>query len=297
MPEQNPNARQAELARIAARRKMMLDAEEEMRRKRAAEKKEFETRGEASFQDEIKAAAARAEEREEWRQDMHGKKNAERLEKIEADEREKERLAKEEIKKEFAAEQKKDMEELHDRTMKKKLEARGEAIDKEQKDAEKRADDSVGRERRDINAELERALSAIARATRKKEDEFAAGLERRRKMLQDSYEHAKQLLIREEEDARAQSPSSRETMNIGHERMQLESEHTRQLMRLDKELESETIKIKMERVSLEKEAAALAAQKRKKSDTEHVRHLLEARKKHDTSLEWIGLNDPEAEGK
>jgi len=293
----NPTDRQQELARIAARRKMMLDAEETMRKKKTEEKKEFESRGRSSFQDEVKAAAARGVEREEWRQEQHAKKREEHEEKLRLEELRKEELLKEEKKKEFAAEQRKDMETLHDMAVKKKLAARGEAIEKEERDTEKRAAESADREGHGIDVDLDRSLVSIAREMRKKEDQMNADLGRRRKMLEDSYLHAKHLLAQEEKRALSAGGMSREAMNIGHERMQLESEHKRQLMKLDKEQETGLLKMKQERESLEREAKTLARQKHAKVEKEHGSRVREAHQRHDTALEWIGLNDPEAEGK
>jgi len=275
----------------------MLDAEEGMRQKRIFEKKEFEKRAQSAFQDEIKAAAGRAAEREEWRQDMHARKAEEKAEKIKKEQLKKEEFLKEEKKKEFIEEQQKNMDALHALAIKKHMEERGKSIDKEHALRQRDVGQAASHEEQVIDMDLDRTLISIGRDMRKKEDALTADLGRRRKILEDSYEHAKSLLTQEEKRAGYSDSMSRETMNLGHERMQLESEHKRQLMRLDKEEETERLKQKQERESLEREAKAIALQKSLKAKTNHARLVREAQRKHDTAMEWIGLNDPEAEGK
>lgn len=275
----------------------MLDAEETMRLKRVSDKKEFESRAQSAFQDEIKAAAARATEREEWRQDMHARKQGEKEEKIKREQLKKEEFLKEEKKKEFIEEQQKNMDALHALAIKKHMEERSKSIDKQHADRRRDVGQAASHEEQVIDMDLDRTLISIGREMRKKEDKLSADLERRRNILESSYGHAKKLLAQEEKRAASPDPMSREEMNLGHERMQLESEHKRQLMRLDKEEESERLQLKQERESLEREAKALALQKSLKAKTNHARLVREAQKKHDTAMEWIGLNDPEAEGK
>lgn len=292
MAQQNPMDRQAEFERIAARRKAMLEAEDELRRKHASEKEDFAARGKAAFGEEVAAAKQRSEEREEWRQGQHAKKAEEKKQKEEMEEeRRREELKKEEREKQLA-EQKKDTELLHEMTVKKKLAERKKTIDKEGMDADKRARDIADREGRVTDEELQRQLVTIERDARKKQQQFDALVERRRKMLEESYLHAKQMLLREEARAVGQEKNA-----VGQQRMQLESEHKKQLMLLEKEIETNAVKAKQERAALEREAKEASAEKHGKIDLDHSRRVRESLQRHDSAIEWIGLFDPEKEGK
>lgn len=292
MADTNPNSRQKEFERIAARRKAMLEAEDELRRRHAAEKEEFTTRGKAAFGEEVAAAHERAVEREEWRQEQHVKKAEEKKEK----ERLQEERKREEIKKEereaFLAEQKKGTEMLHAATVEKKLAERKKTIEKEEMDSEKHAREIADREGRDADEELQRSLLAIERDARKKQQQFDATIDRRRKILEESYQHAKQALVREEQHAVGPAKNA-----AGQQRMQLESEHKKQLMMLDKEVETNLLKAKQEREALQREAREASAKKHGKISLDHDRRVQESLRRRDTALEWIGLFDPEKEGK
>lgn len=292
MPGQNPMDRQAEFERIAARRKAMLEAEDEIRRKRAAQKEEFASRGKAAFGEEVAAARQRSEEREEWRQDQHAKKAEEKKEKARLEEERKRAESKKEENEALLAEQKKNTELLHATTVKKKLAERRKSIDKEEMDGEKRARDIADREGRVADEELQRSLQAIERDMRKKQQQSAAMIDRRRKMLEESYAHAKQMLLHEE-----QRGSQSERLAAGKQLMQLESEHKKQLMMLDKETELNAVKEKQEREALVREAREAAAEKAGKIKLDHNRRVQESLRRHDSAIEWIGLFDPEKEGK
>lgn len=293
MPEQSPSERQKEFERIAARRKAMLDAEEALRAKRASEKESFVERGHAAYQEEIAAAQQRSEEREEWRQERHQKIAAEKVEKERKETERRELAAQEEKKAAFQAEQKKQMEEFHDAAVQKRLAASRKSIEQEEHEAEKHIEELTGRDGRALDEELRRTLTAISRDMQKKEQQFAADIARRRKMLEDSFDHAKRALAHQEQHA----TSEREKLAAGHERMQLISEHNHQLLRLEKEEEAHALKIKQERTSLENEARTKASQKQHLVRDEHDRRLREALQRKDTALEWIGMNDPNEKGK
>lgn len=292
MAQQNPMDRQAEFERIAARRKAMLEAEDELRRKHAAEKEEFASRGKAAFAEEVSAARQRSEEREEWRQDQHVKKAEEKKEKQRLEEEQKSEELKKEEHEKFLAKQKEDTDILHATTVKKKLAERKKSIDKEGLDADKKARDIADREGRVADEELQRQLVTIERDARKKQQQFDALIERRRKMLEESYVHAKQMLLREEAHAVGQQKNA-----VGQQRMQLESEHKKQLMLLDKEVETNAVKAKQERAALEREAKEASAEKHGKINLDQSRRVRESLQRHDSAIEWIGLFDPEKEGK
>ncbi len=292
MPNANPLDRQAEFERIAARRKAMLEAEDELRRKHAAEKGEFASRGKAAFAEEVAAAKERSEQREEWRQDQHVKKAEQKQEKERMEEeRKREALMKEEKEKQLA-EQKKDTELLHETTVKKKFDERKKTIDKEGADADKRARDIADREGRVADEELQRQLVTIERDVRKKQQQFDALIERRRKMLEESYAHAKRMILQQEQYAAGQEKNA-----VGQQRMQLESEHKKQIMLLDKEVETNAVKARQERAALEREAREASAEKHGKISLDHDRRVRESLQRHDSAIEWIGLFDPEKEGK
>lgn len=284
--------RQAEFERIAARRKAMLEAEDELRQKHAAEKDEFASRGKAAFGEEVAAARQRSEEREEWRQDQHVKKAEEKKEKERLEEERKRAELKQEEHEKFLAEQKKDTELLHATTVKKKLAERKKTIDKEGMVGEKRARDIADREGRVADEELQRQLVTIERDARKKQQQFDALIERRRKMLEESYTHAKQMLLREEQHALGLQKNA-----VGQQRMQLESEHKKQLIMLDKEVETNAVKAKQERAALEREARDESTERKGKIQLDQNRRVRETTQRHDSAIEWIGLFDPEKEGK
>lgn len=287
----NPQDRQAEFERIAARRKAMLDAEDELRKRKADEKQAFARRGQEAFRQEVDAARERAEGREEWRQGQHEKRAEEKRQKQLAEEAVRQEQIKKEQKEQELAGQRAMMDQLHERAVRQRREERKESIEKEVTDQRKRADDLSERQGREADERLQRALAAIARDTRRKEDQARADIERRRKALEGSFEHAKQTLQHAERTATV----PRVKLEAGHQLMQLQSEHRHQLLRLDKELEAVTLKAKQEREALEREAREAAAKDHAKIRTEHDRRVRESLQRGQTALEAIGFEGPDGE--
>ena len=272
---QTPEERRKTFEGLAARRQQMLTDEREKQAMRERDAEALTARQKAASLEEQRKATERGEEREEWRQEQHSKK-----EEMLADARRaaEERVRQEEKKlKEEAedAERTKRMRALHDRAVTQKVAARKMQAEHIEEDTAKQVADGLERDLRDADRLLERTQEHLVQDRRKKIAVLEDSSLRQQKAMAERYAVRKK-------DAEADT-----SLRGGATVFQLTAEYKRGVMTLQERTAEERAKIESEYVRLKDEAIAQAEQKKARLRALADQRLREAKTRHENADDWI----------
>lgn len=180
--------RRAEWDRISVQRQAMIDAEKEKAATREQANRDEAARGRSAFLEEATKITKDAIEREEWRQGQHQKRREEeetrRLKVL----REEEEKKKKEQREQEEKERKEYLDNLHEASVKKRVDAKKASINNETEKQVRAADDIAIRDSGTLDAETARALKHVEGDTKKKSDAARADSERRKALASNKLE-------------------------------------------------------------------------------------------------------------
>lgn len=271
---QTPEERRKTFEALSAKRQEMLARERERIESRERESVERTARQKEASLTEQGAAAARSEEREEWRQHEHEKKEellADARKAAEERARQAEKKAKEEAEKRERTEK---IRELHDRAVTQKVASRKLQARHIEEDTAKHVDDQLERDIRDADRVMERTLEHLSQDRKKKIAVLEDDAGRQSIAMAERYAARKK-------EALASGPRG------GSDVYRVTSEHKRAIMTLEARAAEARVKIESEYARLKDEAVAQGEQKKARLRSAADQRLREAKTRHENTDDWI----------
>lgn len=270
---QTPEERRKSFEALSQKRQQMIDAERARQEARArGDAERSERQGRESIAEQA-AAVQRGEEREEWRQEQHVKRQEAQDAARRALEEEARLKAKKEREAAEDAEKTKDMRAIHERAVAQKTASRKLQARHIEEETDKHVGDQLERDLRDVQRVLDRTLEHLTQDRRRKIANLDDTAERQVKADAERFAARKKDALRQEHGASLV--------------LQLTAEFKRSQMTKREQIEEERAKIESEYNRLKDEATALAAQK-----TAHLRGIAdrrfqEAKTRHENMDDWI----------
>lgn len=270
---QTPEERRKTFDALAQKRQQMIDGERARQEERVRQNEEVRERQQKASIAEQTAAAGRGEEREEWRQEQHGKRqdalDAARKA-AEEEQRQKAKKAKEVEEDEKKTQQ---MRDLHERAVDQKTAARKMQAKHIEEETVGHVDDQLERDVRDVQRVLDRTLEHLLQDRRRKIANMEDTAERQQRA------QAERFAVRKKD--------AENSPRAGSVVLQLTAEYKRQQMTHREQLDEERAKIESEYTRLKDEATAQAAEKTLRLRAVAGRRLQEAKTRHENADDWI----------
>lgn len=273
MMPQTPEERRKTFEALAQKRQQMIDAERERQAERERARTELARRQGKESIAEQNAAAARGEEREEWRQEQHVKHQEALDAARKAAEEEARQKAKQEREAEEDEERTRKMRDIHERAVAQKTAARKLQATHIEEDTAKHVTDQLERDLRDVQRVLERTLEHLSQDRGRKIARMEDAADRQAKA------QAERFAVRKKEAASQERGASLV--------LQLTAEFKRSQMTQREQMEEERAKIESEYARLKNEAEAGAAEKAARLRAASDRRLQEAKTRHENMDDWI----------
>lgn len=270
---QTPEERRKTFDALAQKRQQMIEGEQSRQRLREQESETLRERQQRESIAEQQAAAARGEEREEWRQEQHTKSQEAQDAARKAVEEAVRQKAKKEKEAEEDAERTKNMRAIHERAVAQKTAARKLQATHIEEETEQHVQDQLERDLRDVQRILDRTLEHLSQDRRRKIANMETNAERQSKA------QAERFSVRKKEAA--EQPHGSAVV------LQLTAEYKRAQMAQRDQIERERATIESEYARLKDEASAQAAEKTVRLRSAADRRLREAKTRHENTDEWI----------
>ena len=273
MMPQTPEERRKAFDELAQKRLQMIEGERAKQEERVrVDAERAERQGRESIAEQ-RAAAERGEEREEWRQEQHVKRQEALDAARKAAEEEARQKAKKERQAEEDAEKTKKMRDIHERAVMQKTAARKLQARHIEEETEGHVNDQLERDLRDVQRILDRTLEHLVQDRRRKIANMEDGALRQEKARADRFATQK----KEAENA----PRGPATV------AQLVAQFKRAQITAREQADAERAKIESEYNRLKDEAVAQAAEKTARLRAVANRRLQEARTRHENADDWI----------
>ncbi|UPA22593.1 hypothetical protein K8942_00035 [Candidatus Peribacteria bacterium] len=310
MPDTNfnpadPNAqrklmeqKRAEWDIITKKREEAIAAEKARAQERTTVGEEKMERDQKAYQAEVAAAQARSREREEWRQGQHTKREEE--EQKRKQEAADALLAAEEQKKRDVAEAEKKeyLMNLHRVATAHKIRDKRELIENQAAEETDHIGDIADRNQRLLNEETERALHHLESEKQRKISQTRVDDGRRRKMAEEKtrteiseahneWRKADEAARHMKDRTEAGEAISTARFKESQAKMRIESEHKRDILLLDEQLETKLFTIDQEHKHLKEEILKNAATKKLLIERQEDKKKQEVERRKDNFEKWL----------
>lgn len=283
---------------ITEKRKEMIAAEREKAEDRVSTDEHRLERDQGAYQAEVAAAKARVEEREEWRQAQHVKREEEEKSRKE---KEAAKLQEAEAQKRLEAaeaERKEYLMNLHRVATAHKIRDKRELIESQAEEQTKVIGESAERNRRQLDEETERSVHHLEAERQRKITQVRVDDERRRKMVEErarvlvqearnEWKKTDEATRRMKDRAGAGDTISAARFQENQAKMRIENERKRDLLMLDEQLSTKLFAIDQETKRLKDEILKNTGTKKVLIERQEDKKKQEIERRKDNFEKWL----------